>query len=175
METIDRLLEDRQVYVSGYLLMAAAVSIDQLGWRGTLRSAARSVPRAYALHSLRDTVLAFTFPPGQIFAGERPFYDAPIATGLGGWPTATYTARGNTKLGHSGYWKQGIFRGGNTTRDLLGGIFNLAWAKDVDVAELLRMPVLDRVSALPEQKLAVWRIPGDRENWLAERYGLHAR
>jgi len=97
--------------LSGACLMAAAVPtymVDaaQAHWYrgptgGQFVIAARKIERSVVLHSTRDRILQGAFPPGQTAAGEGVM---PEAVGRHGRPRLAWSARGDTGLGHSGYW-----------------------------------------------------------------------
>jgi hypothetical protein len=100
--------------VAGVCLMAAAVPTFMVEASARLGPAAM-VPRvSYVLHSKADLVLRFAFPPGQGAASailRRASGDGadtegwfPEAIGRHGNPSTTWLRRGETGLGHSGYW-----------------------------------------------------------------------
>jgi hypothetical protein len=100
--------------VAGACLMAAAVPTFMVEANARLGAAA-IVPRvSYILHSRSDLVLRFAFPPGQGAASailSRTSDDRadtegrfPEAVGRHGNPSVTWLRRGDTGLGHSGYW-----------------------------------------------------------------------
>jgi hypothetical protein len=68
---------------------------------GEFADAVRKVTRKFVLHSTNDLVLKLLFPSGQTAAREGLM---PEAVGLHGGPDMAWSGRGDTGLGHSGYW-----------------------------------------------------------------------
>ncbi len=169
LETINRLIVQQSILLSGFLLMAGAVPVDFLTRWGKLRQAADAVKRRYCFYSWKDTVLSVAFPPGQLLAGEQPLYGLPVATGLTGWPGRLYTGQSNTRLGHGGYWRHGIFKDENASHEALAGIFGVASTRGIAAGKLLELTTTDRVSILPDRNLEEWKLPGD--DWLEDFYG----
>jgi hypothetical protein len=96
----------RRPALTGACLMAAAVPTYMIkgsssGRPGALRDAAAAVARSFVLHSTNDYVLRTGFRIGQTQAGEGFM---PEAVGVNGGPETPWSARGDTGLGHSGYW-----------------------------------------------------------------------
>lgn len=96
----------RRASMAGACLMAAAVPtymVDSSPGRpaGDLCSAARAIVRSFVLHSTNDFVLRTAFRIGQTSIGEGFL---PVAVGFNGGPDTPWSGRGNTGLGHSGYW-----------------------------------------------------------------------
>jgi hypothetical protein len=149
-ELLDSRAPDAESHrVPGVCLMAAAVPTFMIEGNARLGAAAM-VPRAsYVLHSKADLVLRLAFPPGQGAAtailkltsphdvdGEGRF---PEAVGRHGNPTTTWVRRGDTGLGHSGYWAHRS-AAPNVLRALRGGV----------VHETRTLAILQQVSwALP--------------------------
>jgi pimeloyl-ACP methyl ester carboxylesterase len=173
LETINRLIVQQSILLSGFLLMAGAVPVDFLTKWGELRRAADAVNRRYCFYSWKDTVLSLAFPPGQLLAGEQPAYGLPMATGLTGWPGRLYTGQSNTRLGHGGYWRHGIFKDENASHETLAGIFGVASARGIPEGKLLELPIAGGLSILPENNLEEWRLKGD--DWLEDEYGPTSR
>jgi len=94
-----------RIALPGACLMAAAVPaylVEAPSTKeGGLRTAATAIGRSFVLHSTHDRVLGLAFPIGQTGAREGFL---PEAVGLNGGPDTPWSARGNTGLGHSGYW-----------------------------------------------------------------------
>ena len=95
----------KRLALPGACLMAAAVPTYLVEapseTEGGLRKAATAITRSFVLHSTNDRVLGFAFPLGQTRAGEGFL---PEAVGFHGGPDTPWSARGDTGLGHSGYW-----------------------------------------------------------------------
>lgn len=95
-----------RIALPGACLMAAAVPTYLVdappATEGGLRTAAAAIGRSIVLHSTHDRVLGLGFPIGQTLAREGFL---PEAVGLNGGPDTPWAARGDTGLGHSGYWK----------------------------------------------------------------------
>ena len=96
----------RRAALSGACLMAAAVPTYMIdgsssGRLGPLREAATAIARSFVLYSTNDYVLRTAFRIGQTWAGEGFM---PEAVGFNGGPETPWSARGDTGLGHSGYW-----------------------------------------------------------------------
>jgi len=100
--------------IPGVCLMAAAVPTFMVERDSRLGPAARVPRTSYVLHSRADLVLRFAFPPGQgaasgilkLAPGKATESEGwfPEAVGRYGNPTAAWLRRGDTGLGHSGYW-----------------------------------------------------------------------
>lgn len=109
LEAIRFLVSDeatRRTALAGACLMAAAVPTYMIdsssaGAAGTLRKAATAISRSFVLHSTNDNVLRTAFRIGQTWAGEGFM---PEAVGFSGGPETPWSGRGETGLGHSGYW-----------------------------------------------------------------------
>jgi hypothetical protein len=174
LETVKRLSSSilTNIQFPGFVLMAGAVPVDSLLQNGSLGPSALSPSRRYCMHSYRDAVLMLAFPPGQLMSAEAPSYGLPVATGLTGWPTSLWSNHTNTKLGHGGYWKEGIFKDKALLSELCAGIFGVAVERNISVTGLLTMPSAQAFSILPERQLATGRLPGSR--WLEDKYGPHA-
>ena len=96
----------RRAALTGACLMAAAVPTYMIdgsssGPLGPLREAATAIARSFVLYSTNDYVLRTAFRIGQTWAGEGFM---PEAVGFNGGPETPWSARGDTGLGHSGYW-----------------------------------------------------------------------
>jgi pimeloyl-ACP methyl ester carboxylesterase len=169
LETIDRLLQWRSIGLPGFLMMAGAVPVHFLTRLGKLNRAAIAATRRFCFYSRRDMVLMLTFPEGQAMAGERPLTQIPVATGTAGWPSGTYTGRSDTKLGHGGYWKQGIFKDESRSQETLAGIFRIATGRGLPEERLLHSVSDQDLSILPSRHLKEWTIPG--ADWLENDYG----
>jgi len=110
LEAIRFLVSDgasRRTAMAGACLMAAAVPTymvdsSRRGVVGDLRAAAKAIVRSFVLHSTNDLVLRALFRIGQTSAGEGFL---PVAVGFNGGPDTPWSGRGNTGLGHSGYWQ----------------------------------------------------------------------
>ena len=110
LEAIRFLIQDhpsQRGAMTGACLMAAAVPtymIDSSTWApaGELRDAASAIARSFVLHSTNDLILRTAFRIGQTSAGEGFL---PEAVGFNGGPDTPWSGRGNTGLGHSGYWR----------------------------------------------------------------------
>jgi hypothetical protein len=97
----------RRTALSGACLMAAAVPTYMIGTSssgplGRLREAATAIARSCVLYSTNDYVLRTAFRIGQTQAREGFM---PEAVGFNGGPETPWSARGDTGLGHSGYWR----------------------------------------------------------------------
>ncbi len=100
--------------IPGMCLMAAAVPTFMVEGDSRLAPAARAPRASYVLHSRKDLVLRYAFPPGQGAASAMLTVGAQGGTDTEGWfpeavgrhgnPTMTWLRRGDTNLGHSGYW-----------------------------------------------------------------------
>ena len=158
----------RKTVLRGACLMAAAVPTYMVEtpqthwWRkptgGHLVDAARTIELSFVLHSTRDRVLQVAFPLGQMAAREGVL---PEAVGRHGRPDAAWSARGDTGVGHSGYWEHP-----STAPATLRAIGRGA------VADLLTLQSVQRVtwrlaakSDLPDRSLAarVWHQVGHRQ------------
>lgn len=96
----------RRTALSGACLMAAAVptymvDTSSSGPPGRLREAAAAIGRSFVLYSTNDYALRTGFRIGQTQAREGFM---PVAVGFSGGPETPWSARGDTGLGHSGYW-----------------------------------------------------------------------
>jgi len=144
--------------VPGVCLMAAAVPAFMVE-DGSRLSAAAMVPQsAYVLHSRADMVLRLSFPAGQGAASvllsiaspgatdHEGFY--PEAIGRHGNPSTKWLRRGDTGLGHSGYWAH-PWTAPNVLRALRGNV----------VEHLRTLSTLEQVSwALPASpELPDWK------------------
>lgn len=94
------------VFVRAVVLMAAAVVVKQVDGNGPLRPAATLSLNNPVLYSNGDDVLHWTFPLGEMAAGEGFF---PIAVGHAGGPVATWhapskMAHNGQPYGHGSYW-----------------------------------------------------------------------
>jgi hypothetical protein len=123
---------------------------------GSRLAAAAMVPQsAYVLHSRSDVVLRFAFPPGQGAAtallGRGAAADSegmfPEAVGRHGNPNTVWLRRGDTGLGHSGYWGH-PFTAPSVLRALRGRV----------APELRPLPTLQQVSwsLPPSPELPDW-------------------
>ncbi len=110
LEAVRFLIRDspsQRAAMTGACLMAAAVPTYMIDSStrapaGELRDAASAIARSFVLHSTNDLVLRTAFRIGQTSAGEGFL---PEAVGFNGGPDTPWSGRGNTGLGHSGYWK----------------------------------------------------------------------
>ena len=83
LETIADLAQNGGPHVGKVCLMAAAVPIFKVQEHGPLANAMRYAERVGILHSDKDPVLRYAFPPGQTVAsGDEGFF--PSALGLNG-------------------------------------------------------------------------------------------
>ena len=153
----------------GYLLMAAAVPNDKLGFFGELREGARTPKKRYCLHSWQDGVLKYTFGPGQLLAGEVPPWGLPVAAGLGGRPRDLWSEHAATGLGHGGYWGDGLFRDVSVASQVCENMFGLAMPRTLPTASILAMPKTSGLSILPERTLTSAGLRG--QNWLRDQFG----
>lgn len=88
-------------------LLAAAVPARSCEPEGRFASRRPGV-RYHALHSDRDTVLHYAFPPGQLLA-DGPLHGRPRAVGRHGNPQgARWDRRTPTWLRHGEYWGSGL-------------------------------------------------------------------
>jgi pimeloyl-ACP methyl ester carboxylesterase len=116
------------VSIRGVCLMAAAVPTYMLEaarahWYarspqgGEFNGSVTMIRRSLVLHSTRDRVLQRAFPLGQMRAGEGVL---PEAVGRHGRPNAAWSVRGQTYLGHSGYWTSPVSV--TATRHVIGRV-----------------------------------------------------
>ena len=97
-----------RVPLAGACLMAAAVptfmvDAQSSGAPGPLRDGACAIRRSFVLYSTNDYVLRTAFRLGQTAAGPGEGF-MPEAVGVSGGPETPWSVRGDTGLGHSGYW-----------------------------------------------------------------------
>lgn len=163
LEALRELLQGRAPYlerhrVPGMCLMAAAVPTFMVQEGSRLANAALVPRAAYVLHSRADIVLRLAFPPGQGAATALLRIASPAAAdsegllpeavGRHGNPGTTWLRRGDTGLGHSGYWTH-PFTAPSVLRALRGSV----------AYELRTLPTLQQVAwtlpaspALPDWK-----------------------
>jgi hypothetical protein len=137
----------QRITISGSMLMGGAVPIHLLLESTAFFRQTRSAGRRYCLYSFLDTVLGVAVPPGQIAAGEVPLYRLAVATGFVGAPSSFYNQSDSTRLGHGGYWKEGLFKGRNSYADLLSQVLGVAADGSLAENELrgrLSLPVRER-------------------------------
>ena len=158
-ELLDGRVPDAESHrVPGVCLMAAAVPTFMVDGNARLGAAAM-VPRAsYVLHSRADMVLRFTFPSGQGAASALLKIASPAAAdsegvfpeavGRHGNPSTSWLRRGDTGLGHSGYWTH-PFTAPSVLRALRGSV----------AYELRTLPTFQQVSwsLPPSPELPDWR------------------
>jgi hypothetical protein len=169
LETLARPLTAKSIICSGYLLMAGAVPIDQLRSQARLGIAALRANRRYCLHSWHDTGLILAFPPGQMLAGEFPNSGLPVATGIAGWPSVMWSDHADTKLPHSGYWKEGLFKDNSIASALCEAIFGIPIPRSISFSRIAYRSPQQLIPLLPLRTLPSMQLRGD--SWLKTRYG----
>ncbi len=160
LEALRELLQGRSPHwerqrVPAMCLMAAAVPTFMIEEGSRLAAAAMVPQTAYVLHSRADGVLRFAFPPGQGAAtallGRGAAAESegifPEAVGRHGNPNTAWLRRGDTGLGHSGYWRH-PFTAPSVLRAVRGGV----------APELRPLPTLQQVSwsLPPSPELPDW-------------------
>lgn len=122
--------------VVAFCLMAAAVPTRMADTNGTLNEAAM-LGKSIILWSRWDGVLRNAFPAGQALAHEGNS----IAVGLTGQPALVWTARHQTDLGHSGYYRKAsdhhyLFHASKDTWPYLAPLFGCVADKSLTEIQL---------------------------------------
>lgn len=135
----------RGATIRSVILMAAAVPVDTCS--GAEQFAGRYARRYTVLHSRRDRVLQWCFPPGQSL-----FDRAATAVGRNGGPDGLrWDQKIDTKLGHSQYWSSA------TAASLLASLLPITVPRSVRRRHLeIRSAIFDSedtVRAVPSRTL----------------------